>query len=396
MAFAAPLLSWLNMQTGGFHFFGESTEGKTTALQVASSVFGRPEDEQRGHYIQRWRLTDNALEQIAKAYSGFLLPLDEIKQCEPQIVANVVYMLGNNTGKARATDTGSGKPVATWRLMFLSTGEKTLADHMADINKRPDAGAEVRMIAVPSNAGKGFGLFDCLNGFDGGAELAAAIKKYTHLYYGSAGREFIDKLVSGIDHLPNELSTYISEFKASYLPVGAAGQVSRVAEYFALAARAGEWATEWGLTGWRNGEAEESAENCMNAWLNQRGGSGSHEDIAAMKQVQLFFEMYGESKFSWMNRVDDDHAPNTIERYGFRVKDKAYDDTLYYVLPGMFQKICAGYQAKKVARLLVDRGALIVNSGPHFTKQREIPGFEKKQRVYVVNSKVFLLADSAQ
>ncbi len=41
-------------------------------------------------------------------------------------------------------------------MLFLSTGEKTLAQHM-----------EGRMLAVPADASKGLGMFDVLSGFNG-------------------------------------------------------------------------------------------------------------------------------------------------------------------------------------------------------------------------------------
>jgi putative DNA primase/helicase len=80
-------------------------------------------------------------------------------------------MLGN--GKARANDRGqSGRQVQEWRLLFLSTGEKTLAQHMAEANKELKAGMEVRMLAIPADASKGMGMFDELNGFDDAAALS--------------------------------------------------------------------------------------------------------------------------------------------------------------------------------------------------------------------------------
>ena len=53
IAFAAPLLHLLDKENGGFHFRGSSSIGKTTALQVAASVWGSKE------YMQRWRATTN-------------------------------------------------------------------------------------------------------------------------------------------------------------------------------------------------------------------------------------------------------------------------------------------------------------------------------------------------
>ena len=130
VAFAGPLLHMLGHESGGFHLYGDSSGGKTTHLQVAASIYGGP------RLVRSWRSTDNALESIAAAHSDGLLVLDEIGLCDPRIIGETVYMLGNGTGKARANDRGqASRQVQEWRLLFLSTGEKTLAQHMAEANK---------------------------------------------------------------------------------------------------------------------------------------------------------------------------------------------------------------------------------------------------------------------
>ncbi|KPW95622.1 DUF927 domain-containing protein, partial [Pseudomonas syringae pv. coryli] len=137
VAFAGPLLHMLGHESGGFHLYGDSSGGKTTHLQVAASIYGGP------RLVRSWRSTDNALESIAAAHSDGLLVLDEIGMCDPRIIGETVYMLGNGTGKARANDRGqAGRQVQEWRLLFLSTGEKTLAHHMAEANKELKAAME--------------------------------------------------------------------------------------------------------------------------------------------------------------------------------------------------------------------------------------------------------------
>ncbi len=58
-AFAAMLLHHAGMESGGLHFVGESSIGKTTALRIAASVYGAPD------YLHRWRATTNGIEALA-------------------------------------------------------------------------------------------------------------------------------------------------------------------------------------------------------------------------------------------------------------------------------------------------------------------------------------------
>lgn len=110
--------------------------------------------------------------------------LNEVEICDPRIIGETVYTLGNGTGKARANDRGqAGRYVQEWRLLFLSTGEKALAQHMAEANKDLKAGTELRMLAVPVDASKGLGMFDTFNGFEDLASLSDALKARVAKYY---------------------------------------------------------------------------------------------------------------------------------------------------------------------------------------------------------------------
>lgn len=90
----------LGHESGGFHLYGDSSGGKTTHLQVAASVYGSP------RCVRSWRSTDNALESIAAAHSDGLLVLDEIGMCDPRIIGETVYMLGNGSGNPQVKGLG--------------------------------------------------------------------------------------------------------------------------------------------------------------------------------------------------------------------------------------------------------------------------------------------------
>jgi putative DNA primase/helicase len=102
-AFASVLLDLSGDENGGFHLLGTSSEGKSSALYAAASVFGGRD------YLHRWRATSNGLEDIATAHSGALLILDELGQVEPKEAGEIAYMLANGTGKHRADRTGGAR-----------------------------------------------------------------------------------------------------------------------------------------------------------------------------------------------------------------------------------------------------------------------------------------------
>ena len=78
----------------------------------------------------------------------------------------VVYMLANGEGKARARRDGNTRPPAQWRLLFLSTGEVGITARLNEIGQKAKAGQEVRLAGVPADAGKGMGAFEDLHGGD--------------------------------------------------------------------------------------------------------------------------------------------------------------------------------------------------------------------------------------
>lgn len=106
-AFAAPLLHPASLEGGGFHLRGGSSIGKTTALQVAGSVWG---GGGVNGYCQSWRATSNGLEAVGVAHCDTLLCLDEMSQINGQDAGQTAYMLSNGQGKSRARKDGTGRP----------------------------------------------------------------------------------------------------------------------------------------------------------------------------------------------------------------------------------------------------------------------------------------------
>lgn len=393
-AFAGPVMRPAGMESGGFHFRGDSSSGKTTALKVAASVYGGPS------FLQRWRTTDNALEAIAAQHSDCLLILDELAQVDPKTAGECAYMLANEQSKARATRNATPRPRLAWRLLFLSAGELGLADHMAEGMKRTRTGQEVRMADIPADAGAGMGAFECLHDHEGGAAFAKHIAQHAGSVYGAVGRAWLLWLTQHADTLKTDIRQRAATLAMQWVPEGSSGQVERVGARFALVGAAGELATAAGLTGWAAGESERGARACFNAWLEARGGTGNGEVVAMLRQVRRYLETNGEGRFTQWHRAADDHAPKTLQRAGFRrmvgedgqpIKTDAdhqreFGERMspamgesvrfeYFILPETFRaEVCQGFDYKTVARVLLDHGCLMPDKGRAFDTRQRLPG----------------------
>jgi putative DNA primase/helicase len=352
-AFAAPTLYLLGKDSGGFHLHGDSSMGKTTALRVAASVWGYP--------MQSWRTTDNALEDTAERHNDVLLALDELSEIDPAHAAKVAYMLGNGGGKDRMGQHGVAQRKRHWRLLFLSTGEVTLADHSEAGGVKTKAGTEVRMVNLDAEAGAGMGLFQSLydienhDGKPNPAGFASLLRSSTGKYRGSAGPAFVECVIKNEQEVTTDLHDWIHDFVAKQnLPPEASGEISRVAERFALVGAAGEVATKAKITGWKPGTAMHAASWCFQRWLSGRPTAGSSDLEKAIAGIRRFV-MSNESRFEDLDKND----PRPIfNRVGFR---KAVGDGVEYLVPpeAFKTELCKGYgDAKKVAQELDRRGHL--------------------------------------
>ena len=350
--FAPPLLHLTNDESGGFHFVGSSSLGKTTALRVGGSVWGGSHEP--AGYLRQWRATANGLEGIAAMHCDALICLDEMGQVNAREAGEVGYLLANGQGKGRARRDGSARSPFTWRVLFLSSGEITLADKIReDGRQRATAGQQVRILDIPAEAGN-FGLFENLHGAASGQEFADALRNATQRNYGTAARAFLPEIAKHAERIADKVREYRDAFIAQHRPAGASEQVGRGAARFGLVAAAGELATVLGLTGWDADAATEAAGACFEAWLALRGHAGPAEIEAGIEQVRHFFALHGGSRFGMGNASDiDSHGRTVLNRAGF------CKDGNFWVYPEVFRKdIAAGYDCRALTDALAARALL--------------------------------------
>jgi uncharacterized protein (DUF927 family) len=348
-SFAAPLLHQLDQQGFGVNFKGASSIGKTTILRAAKSVMG-----DHAH-IRTWRATASGLESVAAQHNDNVLFLDEMGEADPKEIGATAYMLANGQGKLRQTRSITLRQSLTWRLIYLSTGEVSLADMLAQAKQRLKAGQAVRVIDFPADAGKGLGIFDRLpEGFSNGAEFADYLKDITKQYHGVAFTDYMTSLTSDLKGNMQKVRDWRTQWREAYLPSGADSQVKRVADSFATIAAGGELATDMQITGWADGDAGASAAVCFNAWLRQRGSIGNQEETDILRAFQSHFEEHGAAKYVYVDlRPQDD---KTVYRMGYR--DKSGD---FLVLPSRFEDaLCKtnGFDKSQVIDVLVKHNYL--------------------------------------
>lgn len=379
-AFAPSLANLVGEDSGGFHFRGASSSGKTTALKVAASVWGKPDS-----YIRLWRSTANGLEGLAALHNDGLLILNELSQMDPKEAGECAYLLANDQGKTRASRCGTARQSMRWSLLFLSAGEESLTSLMAKAGQRCNAGQEIRLADIEADAGAEMGLFEQLHDHINPAAMSLALKEAASQYHGAVGLAWLHKIVKHRAELIALLTNKIQHFVAKVTKPEHSGQIQRVARRFALVAMAGEIATHYELTGWTRGTACNPAEKCFNAWLKDFGEHGNREDRAILSQVRAFFEKEGASRFENENHPNSERLFNRAgffhtDSEGFRV---------FMVLSEVYRKeICQGFEPKMVNKVLINAGWIVPGNDGKASQKRRIKGIGIP-RCYIFTEKVW-------
>jgi putative DNA primase/helicase len=380
-AFAGPLIGPCSAEGGGVHFKGASSTGKSTALHVAGSVWGGGD---ANGYVRSWRATANGLEGVCLGHSDTMLCLDELSQLAAKDAGEAAYMLANGSGKSRSSRDGSARKAAKWRLLFLSSGEIGLADKVAEDGRgrRLAAGQQIRIVDVSADAGAGMGMFEELHGLGSPEALARHLRAATQQHYGVASREYLAAIVPKIDDIRKLVFDVVKAFCEAHVPSGADGQVERVAQRFGLIAAGGEIAWLYDIAPWERGAAVEAAAQCFKQWLSARGGHEAAETRDGIEQVRTFLQANGMARFipAWeetQSRVPIRDVAGYREQMG--------DGWDFYVTTTAWKEVCSGFDPRRTAAVMKQRGYVDGGEGSHIAKSIRVPD-HGKQRLYHIRS----------
>jgi putative DNA primase/helicase len=376
LSFMGPLLAPLGMGSGGLHFRGASSSGKTTLLAIAASVWG----SQR--LISSWSGTRNGLEAIAGAMNDMLLPLDEIAEIAPRDLHGAIYMLGNGAGKARMTKDAHLADQAAWRLALISSGEISVRDKLKEARLETMAGHEVRLIDVEADS-RAYGVFDNLHGEQSAAAFADNLRKSATGCHGTVGKEFIRLMIErstvSKGHELEQLVRKHSTIWLDKLPVILDGQVERVAKRFAAIGLAGEIATRFGLTGWPQHEAFQAAELVFHEWHDRRHSIKREAADDYIKLLQDFLN----ANLQFLPTIGASNAaPGGPDPAGWQ------DSSRVYLSAETWSRLFPGASGTLAAKALLDLNLLVpgedagrlMRKGP-----RGVPGARKRFYTLIID-----------
>lgn len=339
---AGPLLSLVGVLGGGVHLVGDSSSGKSLAQLIGSSVWGDP-----GIFAASWDMTKGGLEIEASSRNDTMLPLDEIKRADPKRVQEMAYSLANGQGKGTMTRDREARGKLSWRLLALSSGERSLSEHAAISGNAAHAGAELRMVDV--NAGtRTHRAFDELHGLEG-ADFHRLLTVAVSAHHGHIGPAFVEQLLTSDDR-PGLLEDFAG-IRAQFIEDNA--QAGRVADRFAVIALAGEMATAYGLLPWTPGSALADCQLLYGEWLS-RVGSGNAEDRQILAGILEFIDKHGSSRFSDVDAPEVDAKVFNRAGYWEVVAGKR----LYLFNKSALTEAAHGHGLTRVVKALEGAGAI--------------------------------------
>jgi putative DNA primase/helicase len=247
VAYAAALTSPVlhPLQAPGFvvSFDGRTSAGKTTAIRVAASVWGRPSD--LDGLVYTWDTTAYFLQRQAAQMGHLPLCLDDTRRWKgkAEALADTVYDLTQGQERGRMVSGHKAQEQRYWRLVTISTGEDPLG--------------------AVSGAGGLRGRVLPLWGSPFGGSAAADVRacnEATALHYGTAGPDWVRELMArGVETLRERQAEWLRRHPIE-------GDVAgRLASHAALVAVVAWTAAEW--LRWPMEDPREAAQSVWGALI---------------------------------------------------------------------------------------------------------------------------------
>ena len=388
---AGPFLKLCRGESAGFHFYGATSGGKTTLLQVAASVWGDGTDPQEGAdhtSIRKWHSTGNALEATAQMHNDMVLCLDEVGQVEPGELGNIIYMLSGGQPKGRSQIEGGLKKQVTWRLLFLSNGEMTVGQILAQAGQAEKGGQRHRLPDIPCDNPYGDGSGVVINSQGKPVKpFVDDLKAACGEVFGVAGPALTGWLIGRIERegffpfsgrLRDQLSDLENKLREG---IDLPNDGGRVVRRMAIVCLAGFYAAKAGVTPWTMDEVYNAVVHVRNLWLKELGDEVSEEDRAlAYFRAQLLHNL------ALFRNIE--HEGEIKDAIGLRGKG--------HIMPytHSMKQLAGPFDQNMILKALLRDELLWAESGRLARKSPRIKGRQDRPRVYAIKDRFLGEPDS--
>ena len=173
----AVLKEYIDVDNFIIHLFGFSSSGKTTALYLATSIFGSPDVRCGNGLVSSWNGTKNALLRRLMNVNGVMLGLDEFSMSSERNVTSLVYTISEGKERERLSRDAKLLNCLSGTYIVMSTGECSIYS-----KTNGNLGLTVRILEMQDIA------------WTESAEQSENIKRFVKSNYGHGAVEFGKKL----------------------------------------------------------------------------------------------------------------------------------------------------------------------------------------------------------
>lgn len=216
---AAPLLSILGAPNFSIDWCGYTSQGKTSTLRLAASVWGCPDERQSASTLFTWDTTRVWIERASALLHSLPIILDDTKKVKyPKMVAQTIYDISNGRGRGRGSPSGMQRS-GTWATIGLFSGEQPA------VSFSEDGGTRTRVLTLH------------------GLPFAMATKKTANVVrnmtsgltrnYGHAGLQFVRYLVDNQQEWESWRQLYQADLLEFREKAGTDPIADRLSGYFA-------------------------------------------------------------------------------------------------------------------------------------------------------------------
>lgn len=355
-------------ETGVFHFFGDTSTGKTTLAKVALSVGGHP------GAISDWEATKRGFVERAYHRNCMVLALDDtenaLEQGRDLLRLLTTYAARITSGQSKDISVGArrgGIHKLSWSCLGISTGTHSVVQLAAEHNYDRQ-GNFVRFIEISiPNAVRG-GIFG-YGAMEGPAQqerrtvLMRMLEAGIARNHGVLLKAWVGKLIrTNVCERIRALKDHFVNLVAE----GHDGKIRRLAAKFGVLYAAGVIAGEWELVPWRETWIREALSLCFaNAWSS---ASAQLPEVTAGIS-HLACELENKRRFIQVQSKDrPDFGQDAV---GLRVKaDKSWT---YWLANDALETLQVTPEARQqIWSILKSRGVLVSSNNRSSSVQKRV------------------------